>query len=356
VEERARDARYAALERVRRERGLRAVATAHTASDQAETLLMRLLRGTALRGAIGIHRARAALVRPLIDCTREQVEAFLAEQGTSFVRDAMNEDRTFLRARLRHDLLPALSAAVGFSVVPHLAAFTRLAAEDEALLARMAEEAWGRLMLPDGGLDAVGVRALAAPLRRRVLARLMLEAGAEVDGPSLARVLGALEDGGSVTLRGGHVPGGLQLRAMGGRVRCVRREEARGPSAALVLDGEGSGGVQPGTHWSFRVVARTPPAGGFALPLREETRWPLTVRTRRAGDRVRGPVGSRKLQDVLVDGRVPSEQRDRVPVVTDAEGGVLWVPGVWNSTAAGAVRLFLWAMPPGTSTPGGAPL
>ncbi|MET0403431.1 MAG: tRNA lysidine(34) synthetase TilS, partial [Cystobacter sp.] len=78
--------------------------------------------------------------------------------------------------------------------------------------------------------------------------------------------------------------------------------------------------------------------------------------TRRPGDRVRGPGGARKLQDVLVDSRVPSEHRDQVPVVTDAGGDVLWVPGIWNSTTAGAVKLFLWATPPGTSTPGGAPL
>ncbi|MFY0577690.1 tRNA lysidine(34) synthetase TilS [Cystobacter fuscus] len=63
-----------------------------------------------------------------------------------------------------------------------------------------------------------------------------------------------------------------------------------------------------------------PPPGALALSLREDTRWPLTVRTRRVGDRVRGPAGSRKLQDVLVDGRVPREHRDRVPVVTDAGG------------------------------------
>ncbi|WP_043433742.1 tRNA lysidine(34) synthetase TilS [Cystobacter fuscus] len=357
VEERARHARYAALEALRRERGLGTVATAHTATDQAETLLMRLVRGTALRGAIGIHRARAALVRPLIERTREEVEAFLAEQGTGFVHDSMNEDRTFLRARLRHDLLPALSAAVGFCVVPHLAAFTRLAAEDEALLARMADEAWGRLLLPDGSLDAVGVRALEPALRRRVLVRLMTGAGAEVDGPSLARVLDAVGEGGTVTLRGGHVPGGLQLMAMGGRVRCVRREGPADEAAAcLVLEGEGSQGLQPGTQWHFGVGSGTPPLGALALFLREDTRWPLTVRTRRAGDRVRGPAGSRKLQDVLVDGRVPREHRDRVPVVTDAGGSVLWVPGVWNSPDAGAVRLYLWALPPGTGKPGGCAL
>jgi tRNA(Ile)-lysidine synthase len=358
VEARAREARYAALESLRGDLGLQAVATAHTASDQAETLLMRLVRGTALRGAAGIHRARPFLVRPLLERTREEVESFLAEQGVSFVTDSMNRDPAFLRPRIRHEVLPVLVRAAGFPVVPHLAAFARLAAEDEALLGGLADGAWGRLVLPDGSLDAVGVRALEPPLRRRVLARLLSEAGVEVDETSLARALRAVETSRAVTLRGGHARGGLQLRTAGGRVRCVRRElpGPGNPPPALRLEGEGASGFQPGTGWAFTVAPGPPPPGTLSLPLPETTRWPLLVRTRRAGDRVRGPAGSRKLQDVLVDRRVPAERRDALPVVTDAEGAVLWVPEVWNSTAAAAVRLFLWATPPGASTPGTPPL
>ncbi|HEX8441007.1 tRNA lysidine(34) synthetase TilS [Archangium sp.] len=356
LEARAREARYAALETLRRERGLQVVATAHTASDQAETLLMRLVRGTALRGAAGIHRARPFLVRPLIERTREEVEAFLAEQGVSFVVDPMNRDPAFLRTRIRHEALPALSRAAGFPVGPHLATFARLAAEDEALLGGLADEAWRRLALEDGGLDAVGVRALEPPMRRRVLARLLAEAGADVDEASLSRALEAVETGRARTLRGGHARGGLQLRTSGGRVRCVRRAGPAEPSPTLVLAGEGTSGVQAGTGWRFSVARAAPPPGTLGLALAGDTPWPLTVRTRRPGDRVRGPAGSRKLQDVLVDRRIPAERRDGLPVVTDAQGSVLWVPGVWNYTSAGAVCLFLWATPPVASTPGTSPL
>ncbi|MFY0577691.1 hypothetical protein ACN28S_28295 [Cystobacter fuscus] len=90
------------------------------------------------------------------------------------------------------------------------------------------------------------MRALEPALRRRVLVRLMTGAGVEVDGPSLARVLDAVAEGGTVTLRGGHVPGGLQLMAMGGRVRCVRREgPAHEAAACPVLQGEGAGASSP---------------------------------------------------------------------------------------------------------------
>jgi tRNA(Ile)-lysidine synthase len=357
LEARAREARYPALETLRRELGLQVVATAHTASDQAETLLMRLVRGTALRGAVGIHRARPFLVRPLIERTREEVEAFLAEQDVPFVSDPMNVDPAFLRTRIRQEVLPVLARAAGFPVVPHLAAFAHLAAEDEALLGELAGGARARLTLPDGSLDAVGVRALEPPLRRRVLARLLAEAGATVDDASLSRALRAVETGRPVTLGGGHEPGGLQLRTAGGRVRCVRRG-APPPETAptLVLEGEGASGVHEGTGWRFTVAMGAPPPGTLSLPLPEETRWPLSVRTRRPGDRVRGPAGSRKLQDVLVDRRIPGERRDSLPVVADAEGAVLWVPGVWNSTPAQAVRLFLWASPPVPGMLGTSPL
>ena len=99
LELRARQARYAALEAVRLERGLAAVATAHTASDQAETILMRLARGSSLKGAAGILPRRGSVVRPLLECTREHVEAFLREQGQGFVVDPMNVDRQLFRAR-----------------------------------------------------------------------------------------------------------------------------------------------------------------------------------------------------------------------------------------------------------------
>ncbi|GHG84064.1 tRNA lysidine(34) synthetase TilS [Comamonas sp. JC664] len=344
VEARAREARYAALEALRRERGLDVVATAHTASDQAETLLMRLSRGTALRGAAGIQEVREGLVRPLLERTRAEVEAFLAEQGVAYVTDPMNADPVHFRTRVRTDVLPALSRAAGFAVAPRLAAFARVAAEDDALLSSLADAAFDRLRLEDGALDAVGVRALEPALRRRVLARLVAGVDAAVDEATLARVQRAVAEGATATLGRGYL-----LRATSGRVRCVRQESAPAP-AALRLTCAGARGALEGTGWEFSIEPSRPPAGVFGLGLGEGTRWPLTVRTRRPGDRVRMPGGQRKLQDVLVDLRVPAEVRATRPVVTDAEGQVLWLPGLWPPAASqGAFREFLWAVPPGSS-------
>lgn len=343
VEQRARQARYEALEALRVERGLAAVATAHTATDQAETLLMRLARGSALRGAASILPRRGTLVRPLLERTREQLEAFLQEQGTSFVVDPMNTDARLFRVRVRSEVLPVLSRAAGFPVAERLASFARLAAEDEALLEELATGAWQRLRLQGGGLDAVGVRALEPPLRRRVLARLLAHEGAAVDEATLGRVLDAVARGRSATLS--HH---LQLRASGGVVRCVRPRAAARPGV-LLLAGEGASGVLEGTGWRFRVGLTPEARGALRLALPNEARWPLTVRTRRPGDRLRGPRG-RKLQDVFVDLRLPAERRELQPVVVDARGWVIWLPGLWappGQTAASGQ--FLWALPPNPS-------
>nr|WP_307734732.1 tRNA lysidine(34) synthetase TilS [Pyxidicoccus parkwaysis] len=344
LEARAREARYAMLEALRRERGLEAVATAHTASDQAETLLMRLARGSSLRGAGGIQASRAGLVRPLLEHTRGDVLAFLEAEGVAFWTDPMNADPSFFRTRIRQDALPALSRAAGYGVEARLAAFARHAAEDDALLSRMADEAWQRLLLKDGALDATGVRALEAPLRRRVLARLLDEAGVPAEDATLSRALFAVEHGGTASLGRR-----LVLRASSGRVRCVGPTPAR-ITAVLHLEGGGARGALEGTGWGFCVEPAPPPSGVWSLALAKGTRWPLTVRTRQPGDRVRTPAGQRKLQDLLVDFRVPAEVRGAWPVVVDAGGEVLWLPGLWAPAPPGSPSgLSLWATPPGPS-------
>ncbi|RUO93275.1 tRNA lysidine(34) synthetase TilS [Corallococcus sp. AB018] len=349
LEARARAARYATLEVLRQERGLDFVATGHTLNDQAETLLMRLSRGTALRGARSIHARAATLLRPLLACSREDVFAFLTTEEVGFVVDPMNADPSFFRTRVRQDVLPALNRAAGFSTVEHLATFARLASEDEALLDGLADAAWERLALSGGGLDAVGLRALEPPLWRRVLARLLGTAGARVDHATLERAREVVARGGAIPLSDGFL-----LKATGGRVRCVG-PGGESPPAPLVLAGPGAQGDFGA--WRFQVAAEGfPPPGVLALMLEEGTAWPLTVRSRKQGDRVRTRAGHRKVQDVMVDARVPSEARDAQPVVVDARGEPLWLPGVLPrfvepgaASREVASRHSLWAFPPLTS-------
>ena len=200
-EQRARDARYGALETLRVERGLRFIATGHTASDQAETVLMRLARGAALGGVAGIQARRGHVIRPLLGLTRADVLASLSEP---FAHDPMNADPAYLRSRVRHALLPMYEEVAGPGVAGHLAQAARYAAEDEALLLEQAAAAQGRISR-DGALDAVALAALTRPIARRVIARWLAGNQLEVDGALLDDVLDAVGQGRQATLPRGHV-------------------------------------------------------------------------------------------------------------------------------------------------------
>jgi tRNA(Ile)-lysidine synthase len=191
IEGRGREVRYAALEAIRVERHLGLIATAHTASDQAETVLMRLARGAALGGASAIQARTPTLIRPLLALTRAEVIEYLRALGQSWVEDPMNEDPKFLRVRVRRELLPLYEATAGPRVARHLARFAQYAAEDEALLDRQAGAALERVSGP-AGLDALGVDALERPIRRRVIARWLSGHQLAVDAPLLEDVIEAV--------------------------------------------------------------------------------------------------------------------------------------------------------------------
>ncbi|MGZ3445081.1 MAG: tRNA lysidine(34) synthetase TilS [Myxococcaceae bacterium] len=329
AEARARVARYAALERIAQREGYAAIATAHTADDQAETLLMRLARGSALRGAAAIRAGGPRLLRPLLAVRRADTEALVAAAGLEPVRDPSNDDPGLFRTRIRHHVLPVLRQAAGSGVVERLARFARSAAEDEELLAGLAAQALERVR--DGaGLDAVGVRALAWPIRSRLLRDWLEGMGHPVSDHLLRDVAAAIDRGGRTGL-----PGRAVLGTEGGWVRVLPRQ-APGETATPEL--------RPGApvdFGGFRVwLGDGPgiPAGGGTPP--------LTVRTRRPGDRV-GPDGgpTRRVQDVLVDAGIPAEARGGWPLVADARGRVLWVVGLWPRPHPGTAP-FLHAEPP----------
>jgi tRNA(Ile)-lysidine synthetase-like protein len=135
VEGAARAARYAALERIADRAAADWIATAHTATDQAETVLLRLGQGAGLRGARGIHEVRGRVLRPLLNVTRPEVDDFLAARGvTPLVEDPSNEDLTRARNRLRHRVIPELRLALGAGAERALVRFARHAWDDEEAL------------------------------------------------------------------------------------------------------------------------------------------------------------------------------------------------------------------------------
>lgn len=349
-EEGARRARYRFLREVAQTRDARVVALGHTLNDRVETFFLNVLRGAGLEGLAGMPPVRrdpecgVRYVRPLIECTRAEVLQYLRELSQEYREDPTNRDRRYLRNRVRQELLPvwerlrpaALDAVVRASEIA-ARAHEHLRHHVEELLPRVVEgtpepEREGEeIALRRAELlaqDAITREYLIREALRRLAGGTLELSAGHVD-----RLLQEVErprSGHQVTL-----PGGVRARVESECVVLTRRPpRPREPIRRRELR-LGENDLEE-VGWRFHLELREgshPPAPG-SDPLEARMDWdtiagPLWVRSRRPGDRLRplGLGGAKKVQDLLVDAKVPREVRDRVPLVGDEEG-VLWVVGL----------------------------
>ena len=176
IEDAARRLRYAFLERVAADIGADRIAVGHTQDDQAETFLLKLMRGAGLTGLAGIYPRRGAVIRPLLDVADSALRAYLESQGEQWVEDESNDDLDNPRNRVRHRILPELDRAAGGSTHPAIARAAALIREDGQWLDELSDERFCTLAIEiEAGLE-LGVRDLAEtppPVLRRVLLRAM---------------------------------------------------------------------------------------------------------------------------------------------------------------------------------------
>lgn len=327
----ARDARYEAAEALRAELGLDWVATGHTRTDLAETVVYRLATSPGRRALLGLPARSGRVIRPLLALGRAATRELALAGGLPFHDDPSNEDPRFARARIRAEVMPVLRALS--PAAEETIALTRaeLAEDADALdgLARRALEAAGA-----GEGRHVAFAALA-PLPA-ALARLCLRALAErvagrpvalgVDAAATVMRLAGEPEGGSVDLGGG-----LSAECESGLIRMVTSGQGREPSPEPTrLPIPGSARFGPWDLRAERVIGAAPPTGpesalldGSAVP------GDLEVRPWRPGDRLRplGMDGRKTLQDLFTDRRVPRSLRRTLPVVCSGER-VVWVAGV----------------------------
>ena len=175
LQERARDARAEIAHELAEEIGAAGIATGHTASDQAETVLFRLARGAGLGGALAMAPRRELMIRPLLGVTREQAERWCDERGLSVVDDPSNADPRFTRSRVRHELLPALER-IHPGAARNVAAFSDRLRDERSLIDATIDAGWTRCVGCDGlRRDALSAESL--PLRRLLVRRLLERAG-----------------------------------------------------------------------------------------------------------------------------------------------------------------------------------
>ena len=317
LQARARDARLAVARRVAAEEGCAAIATGHTASDQAETVLFRMARGSGRTGALGMAPRNGDLVRPLLSVTRSETAAWCAERGLAVVDDPSNRDPAYARTRVRDALVPAL-AAVHPGAERHVAGLADALRDEDEVLERVVGEAWERCAR-SGGLSVEALCRESPVMRRLLVRRLLVRAGLPGDAvarASVERALDAARRGARADLPGGGVA--VERRAL------VAFGEPRPAPAAAALS-------VPGTarFGDAVIAARTATAAGPPRPDRVAVRveGPLVVRPPAAGDRVPLAGGGRRaVGRLLADAGVPARGRGWVPVVATPERPV-WVAG-----------------------------
>ncbi len=338
VEEAARNLRYRFLGKEARSRSAPAIAVGHTMDDQAETVLLHILRGSGLDGLAAMP-PRAPwpfgrgpeIARPLLELTRRDTERYCRESGIEPRRDPTNDLPIATRNRVRHELMPVLRS-FNPRVEEALARLAEAAAGDVAFITEFADSAWRLLAKRDG--EAVVLEKKLAKLPRVVVVRMLLRAfrevsggEAEIDSDHLRRLVEAV---GKKRARMS-LPGGLVATVDATHLR-IQRGEPKGMTpieeTRLAIPG-----VTYAGEWMIGaevIDGRARPRSGSheATLDADAVQGALVVRSRRPGDRLRplGLGGEKKLQDIFVDAKVPREERDGVPVIAD-ERGIVWVAG-----------------------------
>lgn len=323
LEAAARDARYAFLRSLPGK-----VATAHTADDNAETVLMRLIRGTGLKGLGAIAPVSGNVIRPMLTVTRDDVEAFLEEYALPHVEDSSNAEDDFLRNRIRHGILP-LMRAENPRIGENLSAMALLLRQDEACL---------QAMIPEEQMpDVSRLKAMEPALRRRTLERFLKAQG--VREPEQIHILQAEQLlyhwSPSASMQ---FPGGVTI---GRQYDCLVRLECAPelPETRLSVPGEICiGGKRFVSEYATDLEER--PDSVLVCPV-----GALIVRSRRSGDTMRLPGGTRSLKKMYIDRKISASQRAAVPVLAD-DRGVLAVFGIgtdirFHPDSLPAVRITL---------------
>lgn len=305
LEAAARDARYAFLGSLTGK-----IATAHTANDNAETVLMHMTRGTGLRGLGGITPVMGRFIRPMLSVTRKQVMDFLGEYHISHREDSSNATNDFLRNRLRHNVLPQLERE-NPHIAENLSAMALRLRQDEQLLSDLAQTGYS--------MDVKDLKAMHSAQRSRVLEMILKQNGVpepEAEHISLAEALVFSEKPSAKAA----FPGGVTLR------RCYDQLVAQNepePLETTVLECPSELELP-----EVRIICR--PADAIINTASVFTVRPegtVLLRCRNAGDEMRCAGGTKSLKKLYIDHKIPAAQRCRVPVLSD-DRGVLAVCGI----------------------------
>jgi tRNA(Ile)-lysidine synthase len=386
-EEAARRARYGFLSTLAREMEA-TVTVAHTADDQAETVLMSILRGSGLPGIAGMQALAnvrvtplddtlddvvppspitAQVFRPLLTTWRTEVEQYCGEQGLKPRSDSTNTEAAYLRNRVRLDLLAYLRDHYSPAIKEHLHTLADIASAEDSLLESYVGEVWRSIATHEIAADRIALEvrrfgALHVAMQRRIARRAIRLLAGTLEGITFANIAEAIrtlagEPGSTLRL---HLPHEVIVERVAGSAIIARRtasESASRPSDFIdkwpVMPVESEMPLSPSDvlalegGWRVECDTLRPDElsgspGEFVAHFDQialHELGALVLRTRRPGDYIQplGMGGHKSLQDLYVDAKIPRALRDYLPVVALAQGSeVLWVPGPGGRRSAQA--------------------
>jgi tRNA(Ile)-lysidine synthase len=345
----ARTLRYQFFERIAKAHDFKKIALGHTLNDQAETLLMRLLRGAGLEGLSGIPPVRPSgeltYIRPLIECTRDQIVAFAQAHKLSWREDPTNYDTTIMRNKIRHELIPILKE-YNPKVLEALGRTARLLAQAAYVLDCQAEQALATLIASESAqglaLDLKDLMAMPEYLQALVLRRAIARVNplCEPEAAHIEALLRWISRRGAGEL---HLPAGVRVLRRHSHLIVTARPAAPPKCFEYLLTVPGETTLSE-IGWRFVIRSLHPhprpyltltlsvygegtgEVRGRALLDADKIQGSLVVRNRRPGDRIRLRSGTKKLQDFFTDRKIPREQRDAIPLICD-ENALIWIVG-----------------------------
>lgn len=351
LEEAGRRARYDIFERVQKQYGYDKIAVAHNRNDQSETVLLHLFRGSGVKGLGGMAPVRGAIIRPLLDTSRQEIEGFLGERGIAYCEDKSNLEDVYTRNKVRLKLLPLAEKEINEKAGVHIAKTAVLLREAEEYIEKNAVSVFERIVRQKNGIYFIGVEDFSceeAVIQKKILLLIMERlAGGRKDVESvhvdLVRELLQKQVGRRVSLPYGmeavRAYEGIQI-LKGKPIGAFREKEAEPFMAAVEPPGvyameAGMGNI------SFQIVEIEAEQKEFykkynSIPKNDYTKWfdydkiknTVFIRYRQEGDflQINSKGSRKKLKDYFIDKKIPREQRGNIPLL--AEGShVIWIIG-----------------------------
>lgn len=343
LEDAGRRARFAFFEELRQKWRAAAIAVAHHSDDQAETVLMRLLRGSGPGGLRGMpYRNNRNVIRPLLNISRAEIEAYLAELGLTWREDASNQDAKFLRNRIRHELLPLLEQ-YNPAIREHLNTTGALIAEEDQMLNSLAENFAARARASDNDAIVCDIKELAlepSPLRKRVLRLMFKRLAGNLDHlanrhvSALERLVDSNRPNAALNL-----PQGIRAVREYDALRLQRITDSIPISYSQLIQGPGSYPTPWGDLLTVSMESGSPDFGSLSHNIvfidLDKAPFPWSVRNFRNGDRMvpLGMTGAKKVKEIFIEAKIPLSRRSRIPLVFSNDT-LIWVCGLRGSQLA----------------------